>query len=124
MSSIISLLLQSDLASGIPIQEITFGSPRTGNPAFVQYHEVIMTESWRVVHQLDIVPRVPSDFLDIFHHVPTEIWYMPLGGYTICDGSGEDPTCSLSIPFLETNIGDHLTYFGFDLRVGEQNGCY
>jgi len=123
ISSILALELDRDLPSTVTFDQITYGSPRTGNPAFVTLHKSIVQNSYRVVNKKDIVPRLPTHLLNFFNHVPEEVWYGPSGGYKLCDNSGEDPTCSLSVNFLETNINDHLTYFGVDLRDGHAHGC-
>jgi len=121
IASIVALRLREDIGS-ISIAEWSYGSPRTGNPAFAQSHTNIVRESWRVVNMLDIVPHIPTHFFDIFRHVPTEVWYQSnYVNFKICDGSGEDPNCSDTV--LIPSITDHLTYFNMDLRNGHQYGC-
>jgi len=121
ISSIFAFQLQKDLGS-VSISEWTYGSPRTGNPAFATAHASVVPVSWRVVNKADIVPHLPIKFLDIYHHVSTEVWYPTnYTSYMVCNGSGEDPNCSDSV--LITNVDDHLTYFGINLRVGVLNGC-
>jgi len=121
IASILSEELSKDL-TGIPIAEWTFGSPRTGNPAFANYHIGVVPQSWRIVNQHDIVPHLPTKLLDIFKHVPTEVWYTNNSTYRVCDGSGEDPSCSDSYHAIGS-VDDHLTYFGIDLRNGKPYGC-
>jgi len=121
IASIVSLKLHEDLGP-ISIAEWSYGSPRTGNPAFTQSHISIVKESWRVVNMLDIVPHLPTHFFNIFRHVPTEVWYQSnYVDFKICDGSGEDPNCSDTV--LIPSITDHLTYFNMDLRDGHPHGC-
>ena len=55
----------------------------------------------------------PEDFG--FHHTATEIWETPTDKgnpdhYKVCDGSGEDPSCSNSVSELSYNVEDHETY--------------
>jgi predicted lipase len=38
----------------------TFGSPRVGDHLFTKYYNLLIPNTTRVVHNLDIVPRVPS----------------------------------------------------------------
>jgi len=121
--SILSAEFSRDIP-GVPIAEWTFGSPRTGNPAFSHYHVGTVPVSWRVVNQRDVVPHLPTKFLNIFQHVSTEVWYdNSTTSYRICDGSGEDPTCSDKYNPVTGNVVDHLTYFGIDLRIGGHHGC-
>eukprot|EP01125_Pyxidicula_operculata_P002597 TRINITY_DN12452_c0_g1_i1.p1 TRINITY_DN12452_c0_g1~~TRINITY_DN12452_c0_g1_i1.p1 ORF type:complete len:292 (-),score=39.18 TRINITY_DN12452_c0_g1_i1:28-903(-) len=110
---------------GVKISEISFGSPRTGNSDFYQYHQSVVSYSYRVTNKKDTVPRVPTHLLLGYHHVPTEVWYPPSGSpkYVVCNGSGEDPSCSLSINFATTDIPDHRTYLGINLELGKSNGC-
>ncbi|MBA0585358.1 hypothetical protein Gorai_016138, partial [Gossypium raimondii] len=39
----------------------------------------------------------------------------------VCDGSGEDPTCSRSV--TGNSIMDHLNYYGVDLMCQEWRSC-
>eukprot|EP00835_Amoeboradix_gromovi_P005142 NODE_457_length_8231_cov_0.314068.p2 type:complete len:353 gc:universal NODE_457_length_8231_cov_0.314068:3455-2397(-) len=52
---------------------VNFGSPRIGNKSFALFVSKIVTESWRVTHGYDIVPKCPPRFLG-YHHFPNEIW--------------------------------------------------
>eukprot|EP01126_Amoeba_proteus_P042911 TRINITY_DN4675_c0_g1_i9.p1 TRINITY_DN4675_c0_g1~~TRINITY_DN4675_c0_g1_i9.p1 ORF type:complete len:185 (-),score=32.37 TRINITY_DN4675_c0_g1_i9:89-643(-) len=104
----------------------TYGSPRVGNPAFVNLHKQTVGTSFRVVNKRDVVPRIPTHIeIDgiAYWHVPYEVWYPPSGGYVVCDSTGEDPTCSLSQNFLLCTIEDHSTYLGFEFAVGVSKGC-
>lgn len=40
--------------------------------------------------------------------------YASQGAHAVCDGSGEDPTCS-NAHAVDVNIVDHLEYVGFDM---------
>lgn len=91
----------------------TFGQPRVGNDAFYTYFKSILNE-YRVVHYADIVPHLPLEAMG-FHHVSTEVWYNEdSSSFKVCDGSGEDPTCSDSLP-LPISISDHLEYLGLPI---------
>ncbi len=49
---------------------------------------------YRVVHNRDIVPHVPFEFIK-YAHPPNEIFFDEnMKNYTICSESGEDPKCS------------------------------
>mmetsp|Transcript_14647 Transcript_14647/g.23869 ORF Transcript_14647/g.23869 Transcript_14647/m.23869 type:complete len:348 (+) Transcript_14647:483-1526(+) len=95
---------------------VTFGEPRDGDTNFASIYDTTIPNHWRVTHAKDIVPHVPIPWQG-FYHVATEVWYPSQDyvpeQYTICDGSGEDPTCSDSV--LDTSVDDHLTYIGIPL---------
>ena len=103
----------------------TFGSPRVGNYAYAEFFNRTIPYSVRMTHQSDIVPSLPPASFG-FHHVPREVWSfnVELGALVpdfifqkVCDGSGEDPTCSLSVCHLGfcTSIADHLQYYGLNM---------
>jgi predicted lipase len=97
---------------------VNFGMPRVGNPGFAALWQSTSFGgglSWRFVHNRDIVPHVPFQNMatdGFFHHVPTEIWdFANINGtYRVCDSSGEDPTCSDSLPTYEWLPSDHMNY--------------
>jgi len=92
----------------------TFGEPRVGNQAFRDFYVATLPNgSWRVIHYADPVPHLPWESMG-YYHEPTEVWYTEAqDSYTVCDRSGEDPSCSdsLLVPILVT---DHLNYLSFD----------
>jgi hypothetical protein len=50
-----------------------------------------------------------------FQHVATEVWYQENNvDYQVCNGSGEDPSCSDSL-LAPISIPDHLNYLGVQL---------
>ncbi|KAJ3683754.1 hypothetical protein LUZ60_013981 [Juncus effusus] len=103
---------------------MTFGQPRIGNKAFATYFEKYVPNSFRIVHNRDIVPHLPP-YYPLFpnknyHHFPTEVWLHD-GEEKVCDGSGEDPTCSRSVWI--TSITDHFTYYGIDMESDDWSTC-
>jgi hypothetical protein len=64
----------------VPIAGVyTFGQPRVGNKIFQNiYDAVLFEETFRVVNQNDIVPRVPGVLMG-YHHCGQEI-FLPIGG--------------------------------------------
>jgi hypothetical protein len=104
---------------------VTFGSPRVGNLAFSEAHDEYIDQdsipSWRVTHYYDIVPHMPEEILG-YNHVNTEVWYNEAStSYSICDQSGEDPTCSNTCsPIHCTSVSDHLDYLNTPLG---SSGC-
>lgn len=66
--------LAADLGSqGIRPDICTFGSPRAGDGSFTKFFDEVVGESWRVVHQRDLVPGVPRGLgyshVDILYHI-------------------------------------------------------
>ncbi|GAM27497.1 hypothetical protein SAMD00019534_106730 [Acytostelium subglobosum LB1] len=109
----------------VPSWSYTFGSPRVGNVAFAEWYNSIQPDNYRVVNQHDIVPHVPpqKDTTYTYHHVPLEIWYPKNETtYVVCNDSGEDPSCSDSVPIYEWTGADHGTYV--DLPVGCNDNLY
>lgn len=90
----------------------TFGQPRTGDFNFHSSLDSKVTQ-WRVVHYHDPVPHVPPEFMG-FHHTATEVWYNDDNTqYTVCNGSGEDPSCADSVPWYDLfSVSQHLHYMG------------
>ncbi|XP_019181293.1 PREDICTED: lipase ZK262.3-like isoform X2 [Ipomoea nil] len=114
------------------IQVMTFGQPRMGNAAFATGYSERVPNTIRVTHGHDIVPHLPPYFSlfpsKTYHHFPREVWLYNIGlgslVYTVekvCDGSGEDPTCSRSV--TGNSISDHLTYYGIRLGNEESVSC-
>ncbi|KMZ69273.1 Lipase [Zostera marina] len=106
------------------VQLMTFGQPRVGNAAFASHFSQHVPNTFRVTNNNDMVPHLPPYVSELpqktYHHVPTEVWLYKSGGSgnaieKICDGSGEDPNCSRSVP--GNSISDHLEYFGVELRA-------
>jgi len=65
--------------------------------------------SYRLTHHRDPVPHVPLQSMG-FQHVGTEVFYdEDNDSYKVCDGSGEDSSCSNQY-WAETSISDHLSY--------------
>lgn len=114
------------------VQVLTFGQPRTGNAAFVSYYKQYVPNTIRVVNDHDMVPHLPPYYSHFthktYHHVPREVWLYNIGYGSlvysvekVCDGSGEDPTCSRSV--YGNSISDHLEYFGVDMGADAAFAC-
>jgi len=74
-----------------------FGCPRVGNRAFANiYNETLFEETFRVVNENDIVPRVPGVLMG-YRHCGQEI-FLPVGG-----GCCENP--SLGFKLLNDALG-------------------
>lgn len=114
------------------VQAMTFGQPRVGNAAFASYYSQLVPNTIRITNNHDIVPHLPPFYpyfeKKTYHHFPREVWLYDVGFeslvYTaekICDGSGEDPTCSRSV--MGKSIADHLCYYGVFLQAETWNTC-
>lgn len=115
---------------GIPVSKaITFGSPRTGNVQFANYYNTSRADGdirWRVTHYKDpIVHLPPISPLAWFQHVPTEVFFNHKDGadphHFVCDGSGEDHSCSYS-KTADPSAKYHLDYLGRSLGGGSAPG--
>jgi hypothetical protein len=115
----IATMMASDLAANHNIvadDVYTFGQPRVGNEAFAMWYRSTIDGHYRVTHYKDIVPHLPLKMMK-YYHVATEVWYTTEtyapGGYTVCDGSGEDPKCADDE--WGDSIDDHLCYMGMKI---------
>jgi len=109
----------------------TVGSPRVIDVRFAELLTPRLRESVRMVHEKDIVPPQPPRLPLFYHHVGREVWQRTSeeeGGndtYQVCDGSGEDPSCSNSVcsaVFGCSSVDDHLSYLGLPMRSGCDQG--
>lgn len=114
------------------VQLVTFGQPRIGNANFATYYSELLPNAIRVTNQHDIVPHLPPYYYHFpqktYHHFPREVWIYNIGlgslVYTvekICDGSGEDPTCSRSV--TGNSVADHIVYYGVELHAETWGSC-
>jgi len=89
----------------------TFGQPRVGNAAFQAFCNArAPRRTWRLTHWRDPVPHLPLRSMG-FAHVGTEIWWDERWrSGRVCDGSGEDATCSDSFGY----IGVDFSIYGKD----------
>ncbi|KDQ61506.1 hypothetical protein JAAARDRAFT_150249 [Jaapia argillacea MUCL 33604] len=114
LSSLAAVTLKANFPS-TPIRMYTYGQPRTGNPIYASYvNSQFGSSAYRVVHTYDGVPTMIPTSLG-YHHHGVEYWQNPdpASPSTVkaCDPSGEDPTCSDSIPSTGINLA-HTSYFG------------
>ncbi|KAJ6313607.1 hypothetical protein OIU77_014988 [Salix suchowensis] len=114
------------------VQVMTFGQPRVGNAAFASYYSQLVPNTIRVTNEHDIVPHLPPYYRyfpqKTYHHFSREVWVHNIGVGSlvyeveeVCDGSGEDPTCSRSV--AGNSITDHLVYFGVELMCETWRSC-
>ncbi|XP_047314999.1 lipase-like [Impatiens glandulifera] len=114
------------------VHVVTFGQPRIGNADFASYYSELVPNTIRITNEHDIVPHLPpyySHFVEkTYHHFPREVWLhnIDYGSLiykieTICDDSGEDPSCSRSV--VGNSISDHLNYYGIKMGGDEYRTC-
>ena len=60
-------------AAGIPTNIVSFGSPRVGNKAFVEFVNAQAGTNYRVTHYNDPFTRYPGKFFG-YRHTSPEIW--------------------------------------------------
>ena len=99
----------------------TFGCPRVGDSAFVNWSHELITSTTRVARERDIVPHIPPSihegpaFLTGYTHPPREIWnrHQEKAEWLVeCDPvNGEDPACSNSQ--VNYSPAEHTEYLGF-----------
>ncbi|KAH3742898.1 lipase family protein [Pelomyxa schiedti] len=119
ISGFATVHLRNLLSADIEVVMKNFGMPRIGDSDFAFQFTTLLPTSWRMVHMHDIVPHEPLHVR--FHHVPTEIWEYDVGQYKICDLTGEDPTCSDSVPPLEWSNADHMVYMDVPVACDPDN---
>ncbi|XP_042516258.1 lipase-like isoform X2 [Macadamia integrifolia] len=114
------------------VQFMTFGQPRVGNAAFASYFTKHVPNTIRVTNDHDVIPHLPPYYSyfskKTYKHFPTEVWLYNVGFGSlvyevekVCDGSGEDPTCSRSV--TGNSISDHTMYFGVELEAETWGSC-
>jgi predicted lipase len=102
------------LNHGLQTSVVNFGSPRAGDSGFHAALQDKVSSFWRVTHAKDIVPHVPPEAFG-FYHASTEVFFPGSDTqYQICDGSGEDSSCSdrCAKTLSCVSVADHLNYFG------------
>eukprot|EP01135_Chromosphaera_perkinsii_P005798 Nk52_evm8s365 gene=Nk52_evmTU8s365 len=117
---------QASLASidfvlnGVKVDGVyTYGSPRVGNHAFVQYYMEKMTcTQHRVTDHGDNVPYLPATWMGNYLHVPHEVYLETIDVNknefrykTDCnDKFGEAKECHNSVPYSKCSWVDHVEY--------------
>lgn len=65
-----------------------FGCPRVGNKQLASYIKTNIPTVWRVVHNRDIVPHVPTVNGNYFHPPFEVLFDEDMKNYRICDSTG------------------------------------
>ncbi len=113
----------------------TFGMPRVGNYDYAYAHDLLVTDSWRVVRKGDPVPHFPTYLPNHaltggpYHH-GIEAYYdngatSETSNYKECHGKpfNEDVGCSFSNNPLSFRVAKHTNYFGIEVGTFWKNGC-
>ncbi|KAI0310093.1 alpha/beta-hydrolase [Amylostereum chailletii] len=114
LSSLVGITLQQNFP-GTTTRMYTYGQPRTGDPNYAAFvNSNFGDNAFRSVHTFDGVPTLIPEAIGYKHHA-FEYWQNPdpasASTTKKCNSSGEDPTCSNSIPSTGINAA-HVTYFG------------
>ncbi|CAD5233376.1 unnamed protein product [Bursaphelenchus xylophilus] len=119
----IAALTATQLALSYPLLKprislYTFGQPRVGNREYAALHNLEVEESYRVVHNQDLVPNIPFPLMNYYHH-DNEIYYKNdmsvKKAYAVCSAEDQSKLCQGgNQPSME--IKDHLNYFGIDVE--------
>ncbi|KAI1701078.1 lipase (class 3) domain-containing protein [Ditylenchus destructor] len=129
-----------DLIGPNDIHLVTFGQPRVGNMDYASGHDLLVPNSWRLIHRYDIVAHLPYCYesltrkcTPLYNHGPwhhgTEIWYedgmSPNSSlFKICRGApiNEDDECSNGY-YVHYTTADHFLYFERDVDSYGSAGC-
>ncbi|GMH44638.1 hypothetical protein BSKO_12590 [Bryopsis sp. KO-2023] len=61
----------------------TYGAPRVGNHAFVKEYNSLVPDTWQVVNDQDIIPRMPK-FLFLYKHAGQRVIINGVGDLIVC----------------------------------------
>ena len=100
------------LSTGDKPHVYTFGKPRIGNDKFSELYDSLIPDSFRLVHERDLIPHLPPQMFGYIHG-NTEVW-LHKNKTVICTHGPEDPACSASIYFT-LDIADHMSYLGVSM---------
>jgi predicted lipase len=113
------------LHHGFETVVFSYGAPRTGDLEWAQAVSERVSKIHRITHNKDIVPHAPFQIMG-FYHVTTEIFFSDGLNWRLCDGTGEDPSCSNDCGILGcASVPDHLKYLDIDIGkdIGDGYQC-
>jgi predicted lipase len=99
---------------GYNVTVYNFGQPRTGDKKYAEF-ATERVQTFRVVHDRDVVPHLPFTIEMEFYHVCQEQFEDAAGNVRSCLNGCEDPTCADQYQFIETNGDDHVVYLGLNM---------
>ena len=110
LAQLTAMALQKD---GIaPAQMINFGQPRVGDDTYASFSKSKLSNQFRVTHNKDSIPHLPTTVYPPYHHVAIEQYENSNGNVKQCNKSGEDPSCADQWQPWQYNVADHLVYLG------------
>ena len=89
------------------VQLISYGTPRVGNEAFVQWADAHLA-SWRVIHDHDIVPGLPPTIVGYSHTSNAAVYNADFTEFVACT-SLSDKACEIE----HDKPSQHTCYFRF-----------
>lgn len=110
------------LKAGYPTTVYNFGQPRVGDKDYASF-STDKLNTFRVVHNKDIVPHIPPTTVMGFYHSCSEVFQDSEDNVHTCSSSRngeicEDDSCANQYKLIETNVRQHLFYLG--MRVNCQ----
>ncbi|VDL72702.1 unnamed protein product [Nippostrongylus brasiliensis] len=118
-----SYIEKMKLFDGNRIKLVTFGQPRTGDIDFARAHDSQIPYTFRVTHAHDVVPHVPPQDVENYHHHKSEAFYnndMTTADYVECD---DEESRGCSDRSLDTSFNDHHRYFNVYISRWGLAGC-
>jgi hypothetical protein len=124
-ASMAQLTAMDLVAKGIVVKQMyNYGQPRTGTKEFSDCTGKKMgsTDVFRVVHNKDDVPHLPTKGYMGYWHVCTEVFEDASGKVKTCNSSCEDPSCSDQFEGKQLNPDDHSYYLGVHMSCSGVSG--
>ncbi|KAK0411926.1 hypothetical protein QR680_005922 [Steinernema hermaphroditum] len=120
-------LVFQQLMSAEDVLLITFGQLRTGNKDYAEAHDRLLPNSFRVVHNRDMIAHLPTLNWEGYYHHGQEIWYQNDMSLTRGDDfvrckQGESKDCSDSLWITMSGI-DNGRYYNTVVSKFGKNGC-
>jgi len=101
---------------GLSPSLIDLGRPRIGNHVFAEAITGEIPSVFRMTHHDDLVPHAPPENLGLYHSGVEVFFQKDDTNYVVCDGTGEDSSCSdRCSPLFCTSVDDHLLYLGIPI---------
>ncbi|TKR87357.1 hypothetical protein L596_011766 [Steinernema carpocapsae] len=111
------------------VKLVTLAQPRTGNQDYADAHDSLVKYSYRVVHNRDPVPHLPTEYFEGYHHHCNEAFYQndmsDPTDYKVCKHQ-EDDSCSDSLfTSMVPWLADDFYYFHTSLPIADygKSGC-
>ena len=110
----VAQLFAMELASlNIESSVYNFGQPRIGDYDYSVFVNSKLTNMWRIVHNADIVPHIPTIKGFEYYHSCREVFEDEFENIRICSASDcEDIMCSQKYKLQNASITDHDIYLG------------